>query len=60
MGQAKDLAALLSEHVRYMPRTNPIWAMCWKLYLALRRVSGGRKKIFESRHVTRLDRIAHP
>ena len=48
------------KNVRYMPRTNPLWDMYWKLYLALRGVAGEQKKIFESRHVTRLDRITHP
>ena len=43
------------KNVRYMPRTNPLWDMYWELYLALRGVAGKQKKVFESRHVTRLD-----
>lgn len=43
------------ENVRYMPRTSTLWDMYWRLYLALRAVVGERKKVFESRHLTRLD-----
>ena len=42
------------KNVRYMPRTDPPWALYWRLYLALSAVAGDRKKVFESRHVTRL------
>ena len=45
------------KNVRYMARTDPLWDMYWKLYLALRSVAGDQKKAFESRHVTRLVRI---
>ena len=48
------------KNVRHMPRTNPLWDMYWTLYLALRGVAGEQKKVFESRHVTRLDRMTHP
>ena len=43
------------ENVRYMPRTNRLWGMYWELYLALRGVVGERKKVFESRHLTRFN-----
>ncbi len=49
---AKDIGL---RNVRHMPRTNPIWDMYWELYLALRGVAGERRKVFESRHVTRLE-----
>lgn len=48
---AKDIGL---EHVRHMPRSDPLWHMYWKLYLALRAVGGEQRKVFESREVTRL------
>lgn len=48
------------KNISHMPRTHTVWNMYWRLYLALRQVAGGRKKVFESRHVTRLDRIVRP
>ena len=45
------------KNVRYMQRTNPLWDMYWRLYLGLRGVAGDRKKILESRHVTRVGHI---
>ena len=48
------------KNVRYMARTDPLWDMYRKLYLALRGVAGERKKVFESRHVTRLHRMPRP
>ena len=42
------------KHVQHKPRTDPLWSRYWQLYVALRAVAGDRKKVFESRHVTRL------
>ena len=41
-------------HVRYTPRTDPLWSRYWQLYVELRAVAGDQKKVFQSRHVTRL------
>ena len=42
------------EHVEYMEPTTRLWRMYWTLYLALRKVCGDDRKVFESSALSRI------